>query len=92
MAKYMAKPLFSVKKEQSQKPAFIFGKINFILMIAGIMVIAAGYLLMTGGAPDDPAVFNADEKYSFRRITLAPLVILIGFVIEVFAIFVKARD
>ena len=87
----MAK-LSNAKKESADKPAFVFGKINFILMVAGIIVIAAGYLLMIGGAPSDPAVFNADEKYSFQRITLAPIVILLGFVIEVFAIFVKAKD
>lgn len=86
----MAKTI--TKKENSGKPAFVFGKINYILMIAGIIVIAAGYLLMVGGAHTDPNVFNAEEKYSFRRITLAPIVILAGFVIEVFAIFVKAKD
>ena len=86
----MAKTL--TKKESNDKPAFIFGKINYILMVAGIIVIAIGYLLMTGGAHTDPAVFNAEEKYSFRRITLAPIVILLGFVIEIFAIFIKPRD
>lgn len=87
-----SKPLPTAKKAPAAKPAFVFGKINFILMIAGIVVIVCGYLLMTGGAPSDPAVFNAAEKYSFRRITLAPIVILLGFVIEIFAIFVKAKD
>ena len=88
----MAKSITNTKKDSGDKPAFVFGKINYILMIAGIAVIACGYILMMGGAPKDPAVFNAGEKYSFTRITLAPIVILIGFVIEIFAIFVKAKD
>jgi len=88
----MAKTLTNTKKEQNEKPAFVFGKINYILLIIGMVVIASGYLLMVGGAPENPAVFNAAEKYSFTRITLAPIVILLGFVIEVVAIFVKARD
>ena len=88
----MAKSISKSQKEAADKPAFVFGKINYILMVAGIVVIAAGYLMMIGGAPTDPAVFNADEKYNFTRITLAPIVILLGFVVEVFAIFVKAKD
>jgi len=86
----MPKPVANSKK--NGKPAFIFGKLNYLLMVAGIFVIVCGYLLMTGGAPDDPAVFNAAEKYSFRRVTLAPLVILVGFIIEVAAIFIKAKE
>lgn len=86
----MAKTI--TKKESNNKPAFVFGKINYILMVAGIIVIAAGYLLMVGGAHADPAVFNAEEKYSFTRITFAPIVILLGLVIEIFAIFIKAKD
>ena len=88
----MAKTFSKSNKDVGDKPAFVFGKINYILMIAGIVVIAMGYLMMTGGAPEDPAVFNAAEKYSFTRITLAPIVILFGFAIEVFAIFIKAKD
>ncbi len=86
----MAKTI--TKKEQNNKPAFIFGKINYMLMVAGMVIIAAGYLLMVGGAHADPAVFNAEEKYSFTRITLAPMVILLGLVIEIFSIFIKAKD
>jgi len=88
----MAKSVTPSKKDSSNQPAFIFGKINFILMVAGIVVITAGYLLMVGGHPEDPAVFNPEEKYSFTRITLAPIVIITGLVIEIVAIMVKARD
>lgn len=74
------------------QPTFVFGRINYILMLAGIAVIVAGYLLMIGGHPENPAEFNASELYSARRITLAPIVIVIGLIIEVFAIMIKAKD
>ncbi len=86
----MAKTI--TKKETAEKPAFIFGRINYILMVAGILVMVVGFLLMTGGEPSDPAVFNADEKYSFTRITLGPIVIMLGLVIEFVSILVKAKE
>jgi hypothetical protein len=58
-------------------------------MIIGLVVIVAGILLMIGGKSTDPSQFNRDEVYSFRRITLAPILILAGLVLEVFAIFRK---
>jgi membrane-bound ClpP family serine protease len=65
--------------------SFPFERINFIIMLVGIAVIALGYLLMIGGGSDDPNVFS-EEIFSFRRLTLAPIVILLGFAIEVVAI------
>jgi hypothetical protein len=62
-----------------------FSKNNYYLMILGSALIAAGYLLMMGGGSDDPHVFNPDI-FSFRRITLAPIVCLAGFVTIIFAI------
>jgi membrane-bound ClpP family serine protease len=62
-----------------------FERINFIIMLVGVVVIAIGYLLMMGGGSDDPNVFS-EEIFSFRRLTLAPIVILLGFAIEVVAI------
>ena len=80
---------------QSDKPilntGFVFGRENYILMIAGIVVIIIGFALMMGGASNDPNVFNP-EIFSTRRIVLAPIVVLLGFVIEVFAIFRKSKD
>lgn len=55
-------------------------------MVAGVLVIAIGFILMTGGKQQG-AEFNESEIYSFTRITLAPIVVILGFVIEVFAIF-----
>ncbi|MDF2381513.1 DUF3098 domain-containing protein [Nostoc ellipsosporum NOK] len=65
----------------------VFTKDNYIWMLIGIVVIALGMFLMSGGASKDPNVFNPKEVYSTTRITVAPLVILAGLVIEIFAIF-----
>jgi Protein of unknown function (DUF3098) len=65
---------------------FMFSKQNYIYMAGGLALIALGFILMSGGKSADPHVFNADEIYSFRRITLAPILIVIGFMAEIFAI------
>lgn len=70
---------------------FAFGKENYWLMLIGLVFIALGFILMIGGGSDDPKVFNP-EIFSFRRITLAPILILAGFVIEIFAIMKKPKD
>ncbi|ULQ52533.1 DUF3098 domain-containing protein [Flavihumibacter fluvii] len=69
----------------------LFGKENYIWMIAGIAVIALGMLVMSGGKSSDPTVFDQKEVYSTSRITIAPLLILAGLAIEVFAIFKKPK-
>ena len=60
-------------------------KKNYILLIAGLVVIVIGMVLMTGGGSDDPAVFNYD-MFSWRRITLAPILIVGGFAFEIYAL------
>jgi len=70
---------------KENKPDFIFKKANYKLMFIGLAVIAIGFLLMSGGGSDDPKVFNP-EIYNFRRIRLAPTLVLIGFGIQVYAI------
>lgn len=70
---------------------FAFGKENYRLMLIGLAFILAGFLLMIGGGADDPTQFSP-EIFSFRRITLAPILILIGYVIEIFAIMKKPKD
>ena len=70
---------------------FAFKKKNIILLITGILFIATGLILMSGGASDDPEVFNY-EIFNFRRLTLAPILITIGFIIEIFAIMLKFKD
>ena len=65
----------------------LFGKENFKWMLIGVAVLILGFILMAGGHSDDPNVFNKEEVYSTRRITIAPIIILIGLVIEIYAIF-----
>lgn len=74
----------------TQETNFLFSKKNYIIMIIGILFIAVGFILMAGGGSDDPNVFN-EEIYNFRRIRLAPTLILIGFAIEIYAIFASPK-
>lgn len=75
--------------EKNIKDQMPLRKENFILLAIGFGIIVLGYLLMSGGGSDDPNVFNENELYSFRRITLAPIVIVVGFVFEIYAIMKK---
>lgn len=67
----------------------LYDRVNYLLMGLGALFIIIGFVLMSGGAHPDPNVFDAEEVYSFRRITLAPLLIIIGFIIELFAVLKK---
>ncbi|MEI6866718.1 DUF3098 domain-containing protein [Flavicella sp.] len=72
-------------KELKSKEEFLFSKKNYKWMLIGLAFVALGFVLMAGGGSDDPDVFN-DAIYNFRRIRLAPTLVLIGFAIEVYAI------
>ena len=85
-----AKPVSQPKQQVTGVP-FIFDKTNYMIMIAGVVVIMIGYLLMSGGTTTDMKVFPREELYSFRRITLAPIVIMIGFAIEAVAILKRPK-
>lgn len=69
----------------------LFGKENYMWMLIGLAVLALGFFLMAGGKSSDPKVFNADEVYSTTRITIAPMLIIAGFIIEIFAIMKKSK-
>lgn len=73
------------KDQNSAQGEFLFGKRNYAIMILGVAVILTGFMLMMGGGSDDPNVFN-EEIYNFRRIRLAPTIVLIGLAIEIYAI------
>lgn len=79
-----------MKKNKKNSEDFIFEKKNYQVMVIGIIFIAIGFILMSGGASDDPNVFNP-EIYNFRRIRLAPTLVLIGFGIQVYAILLNPR-
>ena len=70
---------------------FAFTKQNYILLIVGILLICAGLLLMIGGGSDDPNVFN-DDIFNAQRLTIAPILIAAGFIVEIFAIMYKAKQ
>lgn len=76
--------------KDNNKQDFLFDYHNYKFLIAGIVVIAIGFLLMSGGANENPEVFN-DEVFSFRRIRLAPTVVLVGFGITVYSILKKNK-
>lgn len=75
---------------EKNKPQFLFGKKNYQFMFIGIAVIAIGFALMAGGGSDNPEVFNEDI-YSWRRIRLAPTLVIIGLGIEIYAIMLKPK-
>ncbi|MFP4556665.1 MAG: DUF3098 domain-containing protein [Bacteroidales bacterium] len=70
---------------------FPLGRENYRLMLIGVGIIILGFILMLGGGSDDPSIFNKD-MFSFRRITLAPLVVLFGFMFQIYAIMKKPKD
>ena len=70
----------------------LFGRENYIYMLAGLVIIALGFLLMAGGKSADPTKFNADDVYSARRITIAPLLIIFGFILEIIGIMKKTKN
>ena len=78
------------KKTEQEGPDFPLQKENYILLIIGFAIIMIGFLLMMGGKSDDPNVFNP-EIFNFRRITLAPIIVLFGFVFEIWAIMKKPK-
>ncbi len=77
-------------KETKESPGFALGRENYKLMAIGFGIIILGFVLMAGGGSNDPTVFNPDI-FNFRRITLAPLVLLFGFIFEIYAIMKKSR-
>lgn len=85
-----------MNKEKKQIPAAgtsnpLFGKENYMWMLIGLAVLALGFFLMAGGKSIDPKVFNDSDVYSTTRITIAPILIIAGFVIEIFAIMKKSK-
>lgn len=67
-----------------------FTKMNYILVVVGVLLIALGMILMIGGGSSDPDVFN-EKMFNFQRLTLAPILILLGFVTEIVAIFWRSK-
>ncbi len=70
---------------------FAFGKKNYIILGLGLVLLLIGYLLMSGGAATSAEEFNAEELFSARRITLAPIVVLLGYVVVGVAIMYREK-
>ena len=81
----MAKKENANPENELPKGEFLFEKVNYTLLLIGIGVIVFGFILMSGGGSDDPKVWN-DSVFDFRRIRLAPTVVLIGFGITIWSI------
>jgi len=86
--------IMSKDKKQTSAPGSsnpLFGKENYMWMLIGLGVLALGFFLMAGGKSSDPKVFNDADVYSTTRITIAPMLIIAGFIIEIFAIMKKSK-
>lgn len=81
----------SGKNVTAANTSTLFTKENYLWMLAGLVVMAIGFVLMSGGKSPDPKVFNDLEVYSTRRITIAPIFIIGGLLIEIFAIMKKPK-
>jgi fumarate reductase subunit D len=81
----------NAKNENKGKLNFALGRENYKLLAIGFAIIVLGFLLMLGGKSDDPNKFS-ENIFSFRRITLAPIVVLAGFIFEIWAIMKKPKD
>ncbi|HOB85337.1 MAG TPA: DUF3098 domain-containing protein [Bacteroidales bacterium] len=81
----------AAKKDEKEKINFALGRENYKLLAIGFVIIIIGFLLMLGGRSENPAEFSNDI-FSFRRITLAPIVVLAGFAFEIWAIMKKPKE
>jgi hypothetical protein len=73
-------------KKEENKPAFLFEKVNYKILLIGLAIIALGFVLMAGGGTEDPNTFDEEALFSFRRIRLAPTLVLAGFGVTIYSI------
>lgn len=95
MSENQAQPMAerpAAKTTGSAGRPFMLSKDNYTLMFIGLGVIILGFIMMAGGKSADPNVFNYDEIYSARRITIAPILVLLGLAIEGYAIMKKPKN
>jgi hypothetical protein len=78
-------------KDNENKNGFLFEAVNYKFLLIGLAIVALGFVLMSGGGSEDPNVFKEDELFSFRRIGLAPTMVLAGFGVVIYSIFKKIK-
>ncbi len=79
------------QKSEDEMVTFSFSRQNYRLLIIGVLIITLGFLLMIGGGSEDPNVFNF-KMFNFQRLTLAPILIITGYIIEIFAIMKRPKS
>jgi len=85
-------PSVASRKKIEEKPVeFAFGKENFMITYIGLALIVVGFVCMLGGGSDDPKVFNY-AIFDFQRLTLSPILIMAGYIVEIFAIMKKPKS
>jgi len=77
-------------QQENQDSTLPFVRKNYLLMLTGLAILLLGFLLMIGGGSDDPNVFS-DDLFNFQRLTLSPILLLVGFVIEIYAIMYRPK-
>lgn len=80
-----------IENSNNEQFAFAFGKTNYILLGAGLIILILGYILLSGGGSDDPNVFN-EEMFNARRMFVAPILIIVGLLVEILAIMFKPQS
>ncbi len=85
----MAKEI-NKNNENNSQFTFVFGKINYIIMLVGIVLLALGYIFLSGGGSDDPNVFNP-AMFDSRRLYVAPILIILGLIAEIVAIMYNGK-
>ena len=77
---------------EDKKQKFALGKLNYFIMIGGVVIVILGFIMMSGGGSEDPNEFNADELFSPRRITWAPITVILGYIVVIFSIMWRPKS
>ena len=74
-----------------EKKKMVLGKKNYVFIIIGCLIVILGFILMSGGGSENPNVFQEEELFSFRRITLAPFMVILGYGVVLYGIMKKQQ-
>jgi len=80
------------RRTKKAQPELLYGKKHYMMMGAAVLLVIVGFFLMSGGGMEDPNVWKPEEIYSFRRITLAPFVVLLGLGVFAYALFFQTPE